>query len=56
MEYLVFAVGAVVFGLFLLWCIIDAGLDARTHARNAASTGDAASTPEHDEVVAATAE
>jgi len=53
-EYLVFAAGAVVFGLFLLWCIIDAGLDARTHARNEATSGDATTT-EHDEVVAATA-
>lgn len=58
MEYLVFVAGAVIFGLFLLWCIVDAGLDARTHARNAeaaAETAAATAAPAaHDEVTPAT--
>ncbi|HWU46201.1 MAG TPA: hypothetical protein VN133_05550 [Humibacter sp.] len=51
MEYLVFAAGAVIFGLFLLWCIVDAALDARTRERTAPT---APESPGHDQISAAT--
>jgi hypothetical protein len=50
-EYLVFAAGAVIFGLFLLWCVVDAGLDARTHARAAEASTDS---PGAEQITAAT--
>lgn len=30
MEYIVFAAGAVIFGLFCFWCLFDSAADAKT--------------------------